>query len=392
MKILFIAHSFNSGGAEKYLSYLVTHCHAQGHECLLVGPGHGPNFWSTDDLCEQVVRIRFGGAHLYGRTTLASYVKAVAKILLNAWSISRVIHRRQPDVVFSNTSAVIAGGIAAKLCGVPHVWHIHENFDTFQLNFVLPAWLVKRTIAILSDKILFVSKLSMISVFPRGHPKALVIHNGVPIPPASEIQGRPLRAGDSAGKRRIGFFGSGEHRKGLDLLIRAVSLVKIRYPDISLDVWGRVDSEQLQALRDLTQGHDVSQNVHFCGFCEEVPQRIAEYSLVVIPSRAESFSLVALEAMSLAVPVVVTKCGGPEEFVINGVDGWVVPVNDHFGLSEAVVASFMFPQKTLAMAQSARDKVASDFDLRDKLQAILDQIRLVSRKLKDASSIVDSRF
>lgn len=378
MRILFVSHSFHAGGAEKYLELLVSHCHAQGHECLLVGPSDGPDPRGIEALCAAVIRIRFGGAHLFGPTTPGKYVRAVAKIFSNVWSISRVIRQRHPDVVFSNTSAVIAGGIAAKLSRVPHVWHIHENFDTFQLKFVLPRGFMMRAIAVLSDRVLFVSKLAMLSAFSQGNAKAIVIHNGVPIPPASGIKRGAVGDAAGTGRRRIGFFGSVSHRKGVDVLIRAVGIVKQRFPNVVLDVWGRGDDEYLRALRDLSQQECVSQNVEFRGFCEAVSQHLADYDLIVVPSRAESFSLVALEAMAAAVPVIVTRCGGPEEFVEDGVDGRVVAVEDHRGLADTIETSLSFPKQSLEIAQRARAKVASDFVLRDKLEAILEQLRLAA--------------
>jgi glycosyltransferase involved in cell wall biosynthesis len=235
-----------------------------------------------------------------------------------------------------------------------------------------------QTMAVLSDRVIFVSKLSLISVFPKGNSKAIVIHNGVPIPPASEIERRAVSSAAGEYKRRIGFFGSSDRRKGVDVLICAVSLVKKHFPDVVLDVWGRVVNEDRRYLHELLQDHCVSQNVEFRGFCDDVSQHMANYDLIVVPSRAESFSLVALEAMAAAVPVVVTRCGGPEEFIIDGVDGWVVPVDDHRTLAEAIKTSFLFPQRSLEMAQRAKEKVTSDFVLKEKLEAILEQLRLVS--------------
>ena len=388
MKILFVTHSFRSGGAEKYLERLISHCHAQGHDCLLVGPNDGPSPRGTDALCAPVVRVRFGDAHLPSRTTtLGRYLRVIGKILLNVWSIVRVINQNRPDVVFSNTSAVITGGIAARLCGVPHVWHIHENLDTFKLRFVLPTGLMTRTIAVLSDRIVFVSRLSLISVFPKGNAKAIVINNGVPIPPANETELRGECFAVRESKQRIGFFGSSDHRKGVDVLIRAVSIVKQRFPDVILDIWGRVVNEDLRCLRDLLQDLYVSQNVEFRGFCENVSQHMANYDLIVVPSRAESFSLVALEAMAAAVPVVVTRCGGPEEFIIDGVDGWVVPVEDYRGLASAIETSLANPEQSLIMAQRARNKAVQDFALIDKLDAILKQLQSVSGQLKTPQSL-----
>lgn len=381
MKILFVTHSFYSGGAEKCLDSLVKFCHARGHECLLVGPKHGPSLSEADSPYQLVVRIRFGCAHLFGPATPIQYARGLGKIILNVFSIMRIIQQNRPDVVYSNTSAVIAGGISAKLLGVPHIWHIHENLDTFKLRFILPTVLMKRVIAFLSDRVLFVSRLSMASVFPKGHDKATVIYNGVSIPPAKEIRIKTLAPSGNVVLRRIGFFGSADHRKGLDILMRAVSHLKNRYPNVILDVWGRIDINRYQPLQDLAARLGITENVQLRGFCENVPERLAEYSIVALPSRAEAFPMLALETMAAGVPLVVTRCGGPEELVVDGVDGFVVPVDDHVSLANAMDLGFSVPQRTLEMAQHARDKVATNFLLTDKLGAILHQMRMVTGQI-----------
>jgi glycosyltransferase involved in cell wall biosynthesis len=230
----------------------------------------------------------------------------------------------------------------------------------------------------------------MASVFPQGHVKALVIYNGVSVPPTKDIKIKSLGTSGDVKLRRIGFFGSDDHRKGLDILMRAVSHLKNWYPNVILDVWGRMNSNRYQSLLDLAAMLGISENLQLRGFCENVPERLAEYSLVALPSRAEAFPMLALEAMAAAVPLVVTRCGGPEELVVDGVDGFVVPVDDHYSLANAMALSFSVPQKTLEMAQRARKKVATEFELSDKLEAILDQMRLVSRSVSPIGASTQS--
>src|SRR5262249_37501547 len=47
-----------------------------------------------------------------------------------------------------------------------------------------------------------------------------------------------------------------------------------------------------------------------------------------LPSDEEGFGMVLIEAMSCGVPVVATRCGGPEGIITDGVDGFLVPLND----------------------------------------------------------------
>ena len=62
---------------------------------------------------------------------------------------------------------------------------------------------------------------------------------------------------------------------------------------------------------------------------------MAESAVVVLPSRAESFGAVLVEALACGTPVVATRCGGPEDIVRDGV-GELVPVEDPVALAEAL--------------------------------------------------------
>ena len=62
---------------------------------------------------------------------------------------------------------------------------------------------------------------------------------------------------------------------------------------------------------------------------------MAESAVVVLPSRAESFGAVLVEALACGTPVVATRCGGPEDIVQDGV-GELVPVEDSVALADAL--------------------------------------------------------
>ena len=55
----------------------------------------------------------------------------------------------------------------------------------------------------------------------------------------------------------------------------------------------------------------------------------------VLPSQSETFGVSYIEAMYTGLPVIATRCGGPESFV-NESNGILVPVNDVEALAEAM--------------------------------------------------------
>ena len=62
---------------------------------------------------------------------------------------------------------------------------------------------------------------------------------------------------------------------------------------------------------------------------------MAQSSVVVLPSRAESFGAVLVEALACGTPVVATRCGGPEDIVVDDV-GELVPVGEPVALADAL--------------------------------------------------------
>lgn len=365
MKVLFVAHSFKGGGAEKCLEMLVDHCHRRGDECVVIGPGDGPDPVRLRTLCKRIVRTRLSNAHVYeNHKPIANLVK----LAHNVWLMRGVIRQFRPDVVYTNTTAVMSGAIAASLMRVPHVWHVHENVDTFGLRWVLPFPVMRKLILATSRKVIFVSELALRSVLPAGDEKAVVVHNGVD-PAAFRERLAEITGGDEISKR-IAFWGALSHRKGLDVLVRALAIVVGKRSRTTLDVWGQGTPEYVSSLKQLCSSLNIADRVTFKGFCENVAAHISEYDAVVVPSRAESFSLVALEAMAACVPVVVTRCGGPEEFVHHGVDGFVVPVDDSEALARAITEVLDCPRQASEMARRARKKVVADFNITAKLAEI----------------------
>jgi glycosyltransferase involved in cell wall biosynthesis len=112
----------------------------------------------------------------------------------------------------------------------------------------------------------------------------------------------------------IGFLGGlGNNNKGLDLLIRALSLLD--KSSFRLHVGGK--GILLETYVQMAKESGIDSNCIFYG--EILRDKISEFysklDLFVLPSRYETFGIVLIEAMSCGLPVIATKCGGPEEIV-----------------------------------------------------------------------------
>ncbi|HET7033316.1 MAG TPA: glycosyltransferase family 4 protein [Casimicrobiaceae bacterium] len=188
-----------------------------------------------------------------------------------------------------------------------------------------------------------------------------VIHNGIDIDhlmharnPAARLEPR------LAGRSFILSVAAYEPKKGLDTLIRALSAIRTdRGRDVMLCLVGR-EGGMGDELRRLARNLGVADHVVFCG--EVLHANLHAYyeaaTVFCLPSRAEPFGIVILEAGAFRCPVVATMAGGVPEILEDGVNSRLVP-----------------PEDPAAMA-AALDALLSDRAERDRLsKALFEHVR-----------------
>ena len=142
------------------------------------------------------------------------------------------------------------------------------------------------------------------------------------------LSGRP------EGPFRIGFLGSlNTHNKGLDLLLKACSVLPFDY---ILKIGGT--GLHFQYYKDLARELGIAGR---CLFTGEIPKMqisnfYSDLNLFVLPSRYETFGIVLVEAMSSGLPVISTRCGGPSE-IINDQVGILTDTNNSDQIKDAIL-------------------------------------------------------
>lgn len=143
-----------------------------------------------------------------------------------------------------------------------------------------------------------------------------------------------------SGEVRLLFVGWLRPVKGMETLLRAMSLLRARYPKLKLDVIGGDlfgDHASVAAsLAAAARRHGVEDLVAFMGpqAPESVASAMRKAHLLVVASERESCGAVLLEALASGTPVVSTRCGGPEAFVTRE-RGELVAVGDAETFSNA---------------------------------------------------------
>jgi len=120
---------------------------------------------------------------------------------------------------------------------------------------------------------------------------------------------------------KLVFVGMVRHVKGLDVLLRALPELLADHPRLHLEVIGgtyqRGHARDERETRALAGRLGLGERVRFAGWLapREVAARLRTSALLVLPSRRESFGGALVEALACGIPVVATRCGGPEEIV-----------------------------------------------------------------------------
>jgi glycosyltransferase involved in cell wall biosynthesis len=158
------------------------------------------------------------------------------------------------------------------------------------------------------------------------------------------VDGELFKLGPKSARRsrQILYVGWLNYNKGIDVLLHAIDLLKRRGERVRVLLVGgaayRNTRLQEEELRRLARSLDLEDSVAFVGRQpqEEVARLMGESALLVLPSRAESFGAVLVEALACGTPVVATRCGGPEDIVRDGL-GLLVPLDDPVALADAIL-------------------------------------------------------
>lgn len=212
----------------------------------------------------------------------------------NIKEIGEIIENNAIDLVISNTVNVFQGALAAKLCGVPHYWLIHE-FPEKEFAYYL-------------EKCDFISDYSteIFSVSGNLNYKLQQLFNGrhigsfIPYTQISEIS---LAKGN---KTRIVSVGRVNDRKNqLELIKSFGQLQNDGNYEIELVFIGPWDDEYKKKCQKYIDSQELK-NIHFLGFKENPWEYLTDKDICVFTSAQETFGLVYVEAILKGLPVILS--------------------------------------------------------------------------------------
>jgi glycosyltransferase involved in cell wall biosynthesis len=242
------------------------------------------------------------------------------------------------------------------------------------------SWNLSRTAARLGrelDRIVCISKATQQPLLQRGFDAAQirVVYDGVS-PEDMRVTQPPDQVRAACGipplAPVIGVVGNVKAWKGQEVVIRALSILKDRWPDLRCLLVGSVaDHEYKRRLDSVIDELALHRHVVFTGFQKNPSDFLNVMDVVVHASiEAEPFGMVNLEAMCMRKPVISTTIGGPAEVFEHGHDGMLVAPGDPVALAGCLQELLADDALRRRIGSAAYDTVTRRFRLHESVRQI----------------------
>ena len=248
--------------------------------------------------------------------------------------IANYIDKHHIDLLYTSTSVIISGGLAAKKSGIPSISHIHE-IPTANKPYEIFSGLFVRYF---SKKVIVVSN----SVAKHWQPylkkhQLLKVYNGIIFPVTKSLYNKRKTIEQNITltsiARLIPYKG---HKYFIEVAKELLKLNKQYHFLIVGDTFPGYEAYE-EELKTLVSENDLHQKIHFLGYRTDVDDILVKTDLFFHPSIApDPLPTVLFEAIKLKVPVVATKLGGAVEILDNGNCGLLVPYNNAKKVAELI--------------------------------------------------------
>lgn len=366
---LFTLQTFSTtGGIQKMTRTL-------GHSLYTLSKTHKWDFqlWSAYDKDEDLMpqylpAIAFKG---FGINRVAFVLKAISKSI-------------KPDIIILSHINLAILGLAIKLVHPQcKVWLVAHGIEVWR-----PLSFVKKHLLKRCDKVICVSNFTSQQMIKRHDidPAVCTVLNNAIDPfmklPASFQKPEHLLARYNLTISQPVIFtltrlASTEQYKGYEQVIKVVSKIKSKYPDIVYILSGKYDTKEGVRIKNLIKQHQVTDQVILTGFIDE--NELSDHFLLadvfVLPSKKEGFGIVFIEALACGLPVICGNADGSIDAIRNGELGYAINVDDVAELDKYINQHLRSPS-TPAKRKYLQQQCILHFnetDYMQKLELLLNQ-------------------
>lgn len=364
MKILVCIYEYPPlGGGGGVIADALARELAKKHHVTVITSGLSNSIQIEEQGDLRIVRLP-----VLGRKDLdaASFISMFSFIVQTFLKSKFLVENFSADIV--NTHFVLpsgpAGHILAKMMNVPNIITVHGGDLYDPSKFLSPHrhWLFRKAISYYTSQSSYVVAQScntmhnLIEYFGYEGPR-MIIPLGIERQTAVVAHDSYPERAKTNTKVKLVTVGRLVPRKGLEQLIRIVSKLN----DLNVELYIVGHGPERSSLEEQAQALGLESAIKFCGRLseEEKISTLMSADIYVSTSQHEGFGLVFLEAWDAGLPVICYNHGGQTDFIEDGINGFLVELNDEEAFTDKIRAVINDKELKHKMSAAASERVQS---------------------------------
>ena len=353
--ISFISHSADMAGAERSLIDLIDGLKQRDVLCHVVLPVSGR---LEEELKKRLVPRTTMSYRWWAMNGNEEKEKIENEINAQAIELASVLDDINPDIIYTNTSVISVGALAAKILGKPHIWHIREFGELdHNIRFILPIKERSKFVHENSEYVIYNSK-AVEDYYGGDREKSIVIYNNVSVP-ESVVMESVFKNKESY---KLGVLGTVHAGKNQEDAILAVNNLIKEGLNVELVIVGYIESSYGEKLKKIVFDNELADKVRFLGNTPNPYSLLKQIDVLIVSSKNEAFGRVIVEGMLEKKPVVATKSGGVTEIIKDGFNGLLYTSGNYKELAEKLKFLFYNRDKALQYGQNGYIFATEHFD------------------------------
>jgi glycosyltransferase involved in cell wall biosynthesis len=362
MRILFLHSSSDLYGASKILLAINELCAKKGHEITVVLSEDGPLAPKLKALGTTIVITDLGILRRQYLNPAGMLNRLVANFKAYT-TLTELCKSKQIDLIYSNTTGVIAGVFVAAKLGIRHLWHIHEIIEKPTLLFRL----LSRLINTKNNQAIAVSEAVKKHWTKYVHPNKIdVLYNGVDYwlfeNTVSDLRQTLNLQPDTI---LIGMMGRVHFWKGQDYFVHIAGEIFKSHKNVHFLIVGDAFAGY-EYLHDniniLIDANHLQGKVTQLPYRSDITNIYGALDIFILPSLLpDPAPAVVTEAMAAGLPVVATQQGGAVEMIENEVSGLLIPINNAAAAAKVMEPLLMIETYRKNMGAQAKKRMQEKF-------------------------------
>ncbi len=389
IRILRLVARLNMGGPALHVAYLTRGLEERGYRTTLAAGSLARGESSMSFIAEELGVDVFPIPQLHREISPLYDTQSVLRIV-------RLIRRLRPHILHTHTAKAGAiGRFAALAAGdarppiVVHTFHGHVLRGYFDPLRTAAFRQIERQLASRSTRLIAVSpevRDDLVEIGVAPSEKFSVIRLGI------ALDSRITSTGESREELRslfgvppdrfvVGWIGRMTAIKRLEDVLLAFRGLRAHGVDATLLLVG--DGPDRESVERRAHELGIARYILSVGYQRDVAPYYAFLDALLLPSANEGTPVVAIESLAARKPVVATRVGGVPDVVVDGIDGFLVPVGDVSGMADALERLARDPGLRAQMGEAGRARVVPRY----RVERLVDDIDALYRELLGAAGL-----